>query len=170
MEPLAGYLKVWGGFLGASPGPFGGLARPIGSLLGALWSLLGPLGNYGGPVKAFWSLLGGSPGLVEGLLGASWNPFGISWQLLGGVLGYFSMRLGASWGLIGGLSSPSEAKRREGKLSWRRTQPYAIVNHALWVPLSVGLPMGPRNAALGWGTACELRHWGGPSVELLMGP
>ena len=70
----------------------------------------------GGPVKAFWSLLGGSPELVEGLLGASWNPFGISWQLLGGVLGSFSMRLGASWGLIGGLSSPSEAKRQEGKI------------------------------------------------------
>eukprot|EP00959_Pyramimonas_sp_CCMP1952_P170193 3555531-Pyramimonas_sp.AAC.1 len=24
---------------------------------------------------------------------------------------------------------------------------------------SVELPMGPRNAALGGGTACELRHW-----------
>eukprot|EP00959_Pyramimonas_sp_CCMP1952_P430313 9013053-Pyramimonas_sp.AAC.1 len=34
------------------------------------------------------------------------------------------------------------------KISWRRTQPSAIVRNALWVPLSVGLRMGPQNAAL----------------------
>eukprot|EP00959_Pyramimonas_sp_CCMP1952_P026977 566469-Pyramimonas_sp.AAC.1 len=52
---------------------------------------------------------------------------------------------------------------------------------------SVELPMGPRSALLGWGAACEHRHWGheapyyvegrsmravplGPSVGLPKGP
>eukprot|EP00959_Pyramimonas_sp_CCMP1952_P300187 6278926-Pyramimonas_sp.AAC.1 len=41
--------------------------------------------------------------------------------------------------------SPFRRIRGE-KLSWRTAQPYAIVNNALWVPLSVGLLMGSRKA------------------------
>eukprot|EP00959_Pyramimonas_sp_CCMP1952_P178100 3722650-Pyramimonas_sp.AAC.1 len=41
-------------------------------------------------------------------------------------------------------SNPQPRHYNLRKLSWRRTQPYAIVINALWVPLSVGLLIGPR--------------------------
>eukprot|EP00959_Pyramimonas_sp_CCMP1952_P186516 3900352-Pyramimonas_sp.AAC.1 len=89
------------------------------------------------------------------------------------------------WGTQG--SSLEDSSWPEGtfrNLAWRRTPPYAVVNtvvmsiafrgspyggterctglgrRMLAAPLgpSVKLPVGPRNAVLGGGGACELRH------------